>query len=94
MTHGMVHAYHVGDTWHACIPCRIVQSIKIDQWRKRKKRKEKEKEKKGRKEDLTASSSEFWNSDCQSTSGPELKLAMLQEVGIFPTLVNFYLSVV
>ena len=46
------------------------------------------------KEDLTASSSEFWYSDDRSLSGLELKLATLQEVGIFPTMVNLYLSVV
>ena len=29
VTHGMMHACHVGDTWHvACMPCGFVQSIK------------------------------------------------------------------
>ena len=82
VTHGM----------HVCIPCRFVQSIKKNRWRKREKRKEKEK--KVRKEYLTASSSEFWYSDNWSSSGLELKLATLQEVWIFSTLVNFYLSAV
>ena len=63
---------HVSCTWHACImPCRFVQSIKIDRWRKRKERKENKK--KGRREDLTASSSEFWHSDGRSSLSPELK---------------------
>ena len=43
---------------------------------------------------MTASSFEFRHSDGRSSSGPELKLATLQEVGnFFPTMVNFYLSV-
>ena len=42
---------------------------------------------------MIASSSEFRRSDDWSSSSLELKLATLQEVGIFfPILVNFYLS--
>ena len=34
----------MGDTWNdACMPCRFVQSIKMDRWRKREKIKESEK---------------------------------------------------
>ena len=43
---------------------------------------------------MTASSFEFWRSDGRSSSSQELKPATLQEVEIFPTLDNFYLSVV
>ena len=50
--------------------------------------------KKGRKEDLIDSSFEFRHSDDRSLLGPELKLDTLQVGGVFfPTLVNFYLSV-
>ena len=48
-----------------------------------RKENEKGERKKGRKEDLTASSSEFRHSNGRSSSSPELKLAMLQKVGIF-----------
>ena len=51
VTHGMMHACHVDDTWHgACMPCRFVQSIKTDRWRKRKEIREKEK--KGREKEM------------------------------------------
>ena len=51
VTHGMMHACHVGDTWHgACMPCGGVQPIKkgIDggkEMGKEKKVREKEGEK-------------------------------------------------
>ena len=61
----------MGDTWNACTK------------RKERKMRRKGERKKGRKEDLTASSSEFRHSNGQSSSSPELKLAMLQKVGIF-----------
>ena len=39
----------VGDTWHdACMPCRFVQFVKTDQWRKREKRERKGREGKER----------------------------------------------
>ena len=54
VTHGMVHACYVGDTWHdACMPCEFVWSIKtgsIEEKRGKKgkkKKEEKEREIKG-----------------------------------------------
>ena len=96
VTHSMVHACHVVDTWHdACMPCGGVQlikrgSVEENRWRKRRMG-ERNRE---RKEDPTASSSNFWHFDGRSSSGRELKSvyltrATLQEVGILHTLVYF-----
>ena len=53
VTHGMVHACHVDDTWHdACMPCGYVQPIKTRsvEENRGKKREEMERERKrGRK---------------------------------------------
>ena len=97
VTHGMVHACHVGDTWHdACMPCGGVHfikrgSVEEKKWRERRKGERKRE----RKEDPTASSSNFRCSDGRSSSGRELKFiystrATLQEVGIQLTLVYFH----
>ena len=86
VTHGMMHACHVGDTWHVSfMPCGFVQSIKTGsvEEKEKKQMRRKEERKKGRKEDLTASSSESWHSNGRSSSSQELKLATLQEVRIF-----------
>ena len=55
VTHGMMHACHVGDTWlDACMPCRLVQSIKMDWWKKReKKRKGREGNERGKQRSVT-----------------------------------------
>ena len=57
VTHGMVHACHVGDTWHgACMPCGFFQSIKMGSMEEKRGKKIEERErerKRGRKEDLT-----------------------------------------
>ena len=43
VTHGMMHACHVGGTWHgACMPCGGVQPIKKGSMEKEKKMREKE----------------------------------------------------
>ena len=66
----MMHAYHVGDTWHdACMPCRDVQPIKRESVEEKigKKRRKGER-KRERKEDLTTSSSNFKCSDSRSLS--------------------------
>ena len=87
----------MGDTWHdACMSCGGVQPIKRGsmgekRWRKRRKGERKRE----RKEDPTASSSDFRRSDCQSLSSQELKSiystrAMLQKVGILFNLVYFH----
>ena len=56
VTHGMMHACHVDDTWHdACMPYGYVQPLKrgsVEEKRRRKRKRE-------RKEDSTASSFEF-----------------------------------
>ena len=80
----------MGDTWHdACMPCGYVKPIKrgpVEEKRGRKRRKGERKRE--RKEDPTASSSDFQCSDGRSSWGRELKFvystrATLQEVGIF-----------
>ena len=69
VTHGMVHACHVGDTWHGeCMPCGCVQPIKRGsveekRWRKRRKGERKRE----RKEDPVASTSDFRRSDGRSS---------------------------
>ena len=86
----MMHACHVGDTWHdACMPCRDVQPIKRESMEeKRGKKRRNGERKRERKEDLTASSFDFQRSDGRRLSGRELKSiystrVTLQEVGIF-----------
>ena len=97
VTHGMVHACHVGDTWHGvCMPYGGVQPIKKGSMEeKRWRRRRKGERKRERKEDPTASSSDFWRSNGQSLLGRELNSvystrATIQEVGILPTLVYFH----
>ena len=42
VTHGMVHACYVGDTWHdACMPCGFVRSIKTGSVEEKRGKKEK-----------------------------------------------------
>ena len=86
----MMHACHVGDTWHdACMPCGYVQPIKRgSEEEKRGGKRRKGDWKRERKEDPESSSSEFCHFDGWSSSGRELKsvystMAMLQDVGIF-----------
>ena len=90
MTHGMMHACHVDDAWHdACMSSGYAQPIKrgsVEEKRGRKRRKGERKRE--RKENLIASSSDFWRFDDQSSSDQELKSVYstrtaLQEVGIF-----------
>ena len=55
VTHGMVHAFHVGDTWHgACVPCGFFRSIQTgsveeNKGKKKNEKKKREKQKGGRK---------------------------------------------
>ena len=78
VTHGMVHACHVGDTWHdACMPCGGVQPIKRglvkeNRWRKRRKREIKRE----RKEDPTTFYSDFRRSEFV---GPRVKVLLLDK---------------
>ena len=82
-----MHVMWVTHGMHVCMPCGFVRSIKMgsveEKRGKNKKNEKKMREKEGRKEDLTASFSEFRHSNGWSSSGQELKLATLQEVGIF-----------
>ena len=61
----MMHACHVGDTWHdACMPCGYVQPIKRGsveekRWRKRRKGGRERERERERKEDPAASFSYF-----------------------------------
>ena len=83
-----MHACHVPDTWHAsCMHvmriCPVYKNGIGGGKGKKQKRRRKGERKKERKEDMTASSAEFRHSDGRSLLGQELKLATLQEVGIF-----------
>ena len=74
----MMHACHVGDTWHgACMPSGVVQPIKRGsveekRWRKRRKGERKRE----MKEDLVASSSDFRQSKFVRT---RVKVRLLDE---------------
>ena len=76
VTHGMMHACHVGDTWHySCMQGGYVQPIKwglVDEKRRRKRRKGERK--RDRKEDLAASSSDFQCFDGRSSLEPRVKV--------------------
>ena len=87
----------MGHTWHdTCIPCGGVQPIKrgsveAKRWRQRRKGERKRE----RKKDPTTSSFDFRHFDGRGSSGQKLKSvystrAILQEVGILPTLVYFH----
>ena len=75
VTHGMMPACHVGDTWHdACMPGGCVHPIKSELVEEKRGRKKIKYERKGeRKEDLAASSFDFRCSDGRSSSSQELK---------------------
>ena len=50
VTHGMVHACYVGDTWHdaACMPCGYVQPIKRGSVEEKRGKKEERERERGR----------------------------------------------
>ena len=71
---------------HAMLLCPTYKRGSVEEKRRGKRRKGERKRE--RNEDPTASSFDFWHSDCRSSSGRELKFvystkATLQEVGIF-----------
>ena len=88
VTHGM----------HACMPCRCSQSIKTDRWRKREEREEKKKKVREKEKEEGRSDSFFLLILAFRRSEfvrPRVKVGYtLRGRDFFPTLVNFYLSVV